>query len=305
MTAVITNLSQGETAQVIGDGISVQGITTGAPAVGITVGGLDPNGASVVNVWRRADNRRQAVKGARRRTITGADYFVDYEVPLGRDVWYELEFLEGALEPLVQSAGIRIDTDRGYLADPTVPASAVEIFSRGLPDGYVTLANGAVDVFELGSESTLHKLQETTLPVAITSGRSAVSGVNLPLLVDNTTQSALLRQLVESAVILQLRPLPEWSDLLPGTCYLLAQSCSVQQLDRHKGGQLEQWQLGGDLVGGRAAGVVVPLIRYGDGEPAWTTYCQLQDAMQTLTYLDVQRDPFGAETPAMAMMEES
>jgi len=303
VTAVVTNLSQGETAQVIGEGISLQGLTDGAPAVGITVGGLDPNGPSVVNVWRRADSRRQAVKGARRRTITGADYFVDYEVPLGRDVWYELEFLEGALEPLVQSAGIRIDTDRGYISDPTVPASAVEIFSQGLPDGYATLAHGAVDVFTLGSESALHKLQESTLPVAITSGRGALAGVGLPLLVDNSTQSALLRQLVESAVILMLRPLPEWSDLLPGVCYVLAQSCTVQQLDRHTGGTLEQWQLGGDLVAAPAAGVVVPVISYGDVEPAWATYGHLQDAMQTMTYLDAQRDPFGATTPAMAMTE--
>lgn len=301
MTAVVTNLSQGETAQVIGDGISVEGIVSGAPAVGITVGGLDPNSASVVNVWRRADGIRRAVKGGRRRTITGADYFVDYEVPLGRDVWYELEFLEGLLEPVVQSAGIRIDSDRGYVQDPAVPATAIEIFTRGLPNGYATLAEGALESVTYASESSVIHVQETSAPVVLTSGRRAASGIGIPLLVEDAAQSALLRQLVQSAVVLLLRPLPEWSSDVPGTCYLVAKDASVQPLNRHKGGTLERWNIAGDVVAAPAAGVVVPIISYGDVQPAWTTYGQLQDTMQAKTYLDVQRDPFGAGNEAAMM----
>lgn len=301
MTAVVTHLSQGETAQIIGDGISVEGLTEGAPAVGVTVGGLDPNSASVVNVWRRSDGVRRAVQGGRRRTVTGADYFVDYEVPLGRDVWYELEFLEGVLEPLVQSAGIRIDTDRGYLQDPAVPASAIEIFTAGLPAGYATLAEGALESVTYAAEATAIYVQQTAAPVVLTSGRRAASAVGVPLLIDDSSQSALLRQLVQSAVILLLRPLPEWSDDVPGTCYLVAREVTAQPLDRHKGGSLERWNIAGDVVAAPAAGVIVPTISYGDVQQAWTTYSQLQDVMQTKTYLDVQRDPFGAEGPAMFM----
>mgnify|MGYP006192676105 CR=1 FL=1 len=137
--------------------------------------------------------------------------------------------------------------------------------------------------------------------VSARTGRRAASGIGIPLLVEDTAQSALLRQLVQSAVVLLLRPLPEWSSDVPGTCYLVAKDASVQPLNRHKGGTLERWNIAGDVVAAPAAGVVVPIISYGDVQPAWTTYGQLQDTMQAKTYLDVQRDPFGAGNEAAMM----
>lgn len=295
MVAVATHLTRGDGAQVIGDGIQLEGLVDApAPRVGITIGGLDTTTTSVVNVWRTADGERTAVKGGRRREVAAADYIIDWEVPLNRDVWYELELVDGVLAPLVTEAGIRLDSDRGYIADPAVPTTTVEVFTQGLPGGAASLADGALRTVTYGSDATAINIMDSARPVVLTSGRRAATDVELSILVEDPTQTQLVRQLFRQSVIILVRGLPEWSDDLPGTCYLMVPKATPTMLNRHRGGTLELWEGAGQIVAAPAMDVIVPPVSYGDVEQAWLSYQQIQDAFTGRTYLDAQKDPFNS-----------
>ncbi|MGH3998394.1 MAG: carbohydrate binding domain-containing protein, partial [Pseudonocardiaceae bacterium] len=69
---------------------------TDAPCdrVEITITDLTPT-ENTATIWRTSDGKRGAVRGARRITMVTSEVVIDYEVPLGRTVTYELEVTAG------------------------------------------------------------------------------------------------------------------------------------------------------------------------------------------------------------------
>ena len=73
--------------------IAVEELADG-PWVGVTLTGLSA-GTDILTVWRTAGGVRQAVRGARDLEAIDSAFLIDYEVPLGRLVSYEVEVTAG------------------------------------------------------------------------------------------------------------------------------------------------------------------------------------------------------------------
>jgi hypothetical protein len=105
--------------------------------------------------------------------------------------------------------------------------------------------------------------------------------------------AADMRNLLQSASLVLVRPLPDWAAALPGLCYLVVGAPVEQPVDEAWGGELIRWELVGDLVAAPSMNVLVPLWTYGDVKQLWSTYQQAQTALAGKKYVTLLQNPTG------------
>lgn len=264
-----------------------------APRVGVTVTGLGV-GDSVVSLWRTADGERNPVRGARRIAMNDAAYIVDWDVPLGRAVSYEVEVISGPVGPSrTSSAAVVVESVTGWLMDPLVPQSAVPITYRYLPSGQPTFAASAMASLEYAADTQVFKILGSGRPMALFGQRMAASGVDFSLITDAAEENTRLRKLLQSTASLLVRVPASWTDALPGSCFAMVAKVSEAPVEAGNGGPLTLWSLSGDTVQAPVIRVLTASFTYGDVAILMSTYGQKQALMAGRTYLDDLKNPIG------------
>lgn len=278
-----------------GDGLQVVVLLDSpGPRTEITVDGLDPNGPTVLTLWRSSSgNKRRAVRGWSRRVVFGADFVVDTEVPLGRPVTYELQIHSGAVIPSSVQVTVTLTSEFGYIQDPLVAGSMVPVtggeHGGNLPQA--TLRGSAFAALERAVGGSLVPVLGSDEPVALFGQRMALSGIDFSAMTYAAEQATLLRSLLASTSLVLIRTLPAWGPL-PDLFYTVP-TVVEEQLNPWAGGTLTYWHLSGDQVAPPSLNIVVPLWSYDDVAALWSTYDEQQAAMTGAgaTYLDDLRDP--------------
>lgn len=263
-----------------------------APRVGLTVTGLGV-GVSVVSVWRTADGERLPVRGARRTQLNDAAYLIDWDVPLGRPVSYEVEVISGPSgASRTYSDSVTVAADTGWLMDPLVPQSAVPVVGGSGDEIY--LRSSALSQLEYGAEVSVFNIMGSDKPLALFGQRMAERGLDTSLSTRSAEQNARLEKLLKSTAQLLFRPLPGWGTrTLPGSLFLGNATATQLPVDVSWGGDLTWWDLKSDVVQAPTIRVLTATWTYGDVEILMDTYGQKQDLMAGRTYLDDLKNPLG------------
>lgn len=263
------------------------------PRAGVTVTGLGI-GESLVSVWRTADGERNPVRGARRASMNDASYIVDYDVPLGRPVTYEVEVLSGPSgASRVTSLAVTVDATSGCVMDPLVPQSAVPVSGGKDGDGPYLRAS-ALSQLEYQADVQVFNIMGSDKPLALFGQRMAERGMDTSMGVRSAEQNARLKKLLRSTAQLLFRPLPSWGEFdLPGTLFLANATATQLPVDVSWGGELTWWDLKSDVVAAPTIKVLTATFTYGDVQILMSTYGQKQDLMAGKTYLDDVKNPLG------------
>lgn len=268
---------------------------TDAPCgrVEITISDLDP-GENYITLWRTADGKRRAVRGARKWRVIGSDFIVDYEVPLSRTTQYDLEVVTGVSAGVViPSVNTTVTTTCGYIQDPLDPESAVKLYADVGPGGEPSLTADALRELGYEQDETLIGILGSDEPVAMIGQRMAASGIPFDVFTDVAQQSTNLRNLLRQAGVVLIRPLPGWSNGLPGLCYCSIKTVRELPVNDQFGGQIIEWKLTSTLVAAPTFNVMVAVVTYADVDALWTTYQSAQTALSGKTYLAVKKSPSG------------
>lgn len=263
------------------------------PRVEITITDVTPTD-NALTIWRTADGKRQAVRGARKWTVNGSNFVVDYEAPLGRPVAYDVEVVSGLnLGAGVAQQTATVNAAAGCIQDPLSPSSAIPVYSDASPNGEPWLRAAALKDLEYAAGMNIVPILGSPDPVALMGQRMSAANVDFSMLTNAAQQSTTLRNLLKQAPLLLVRPLPNWASALPGLCYLAAASPIEQPVTEAIGFSLIRWQLKGSLVAAPTMNVLVPVWTYGAVAALWATYQQAQTALASRTYLDVLKSPSG------------
>lgn len=270
------------------EGITVELLEGAFPSVGITVTGLAEGTPSFVTVWRSTEgNKRRIVRGWNDRVVYGGDFGIDYEVPLGRTVTYDL-VVRGEVVPEFLTHTVFVASDVGYIQDPLLPLGAVSVSGDKGPT-YFT--GSAFRALQYAVESSQVAILGSNEPVAMTGQRLAASGVDFNMVTRAAEQAAAMRHLLTTTPLVLVRPLPHWG-ALPDLIYTVP-SVVEEPLDVSWGGSFVRWNLTGDMVAPPSIQVLVARWTYGDVEALWATYADAQAVASArgITYLADQRDP--------------
>jgi hypothetical protein len=266
---------------------------TDAPTdrVQVTITDLPP-GNNVVNLWRSSsETARQAVRGVRRRTFVTSDFVEDFEPPLNTLLTYELEIVGGlGVGATSSTATITLTTTRGWIQDPLDPTTAVPIYADVSTLG-PNLTDSAIRSVEYPVDKTVLPISGSKLPMVLLGQRRAASDVSFEMESDSATYNGQLRDLTTNSPLLLIRPLPVWSDAMPGLCYVAADSIKET---REGWGNLKTWSITSPLYAPPTMDVLVPTWTYGDVAALWSTYQQAQTAHTCKSYFSVKKSPTGA-----------
>lgn len=261
------------------------------PRVGLTITGLGV-GDSVVSVWRTADGERNPVRGARRTTIVDAGFITDYDAPLGRPVFYEVEVISGPGGPSrTLTPTISVESSTAWLQDPLIPQSAVPVVLDDGEDGPY-LRGEALSQLEYAADVSLINIMGSDKPMALFGQRMAARGVPLSLAAQLLDHNVRLRQLLLSTAQLLFRPLPVL-DSVPGTMFVSIPIATEIPVDVAEGSHLTWWDLKADTVQAPVLKVLTAAFTWGDVSLLFDTYQQKQDVSAGKTYLEDIKNPLG------------
>lgn len=272
------------------------------PRAGIIVTGLGGT-EHTISIWRWSEGERVPVRGARSVSVVDSFYVEDFEVPLARDVYYELEIVAGENAGVQISRGqVNLESECGYIQDPLDPSRAVPI--RAVPKGNDTFfAPATFSTMAYESDVSTFNVMGSNRPVAIAGPRRAASGIPFSMVTVAERENRLLRDLVMQAPLLVIRPLPEWGTAILGSATYSAASMEEQPLRHAIGGVLTRWETTGDVVRGSGARVLVALYTYQDVAQIFATYDQKQAALVGKTYLDDVKAPLGDTEGAIDLQD--
>jgi len=280
-----------------GEGLQLEVFTDDpCPRVAITLDGLDPSGPSRVTLWRSAEGgKRRQVRGWSNRLVFGSDFGIDYEVPLGRPVRYDVQLISGAVTPDELTAYVQVDAEHGFVQDPLIPSGAVAVTGGegGGTDTIPTLRSSAFSALQYEMGWNAAQILGSDTPVGLMGQRMVASGVDFSVFTDAAEQTTALRQVLRTAAPVLVRTLPAWGDL-PDLMYLAA-SVTEEPLTVPWGGSLTHWVLSGDQVAPPSLNVLVPLWTYDDVQAVFDAYNYAYRQSLAVTagasYLDDQQDP--------------
>jgi hypothetical protein len=264
------------------------------PRVEVTISDVTPTD-NVVNVWRTADGKRQAVRGARKWTVNGSNFVVDYEVPLGRTAAYDLEITSG----LNRGAGVTeqttsVTSSTWWIQDPLVPSSAIAVNVSKQDSSLPYLTAAAVTALEYAAGMTIVPILGSSEPVALMGQRSIPAEVNFSMFTNAASVTTQLRNLIQQTPLLLLRPNGTRNNGVPGLAYYSSMRPIEHPITVAFGGTLTNWEMKGDLVAAPSMNVLVPIWTYGTVSALWATYQAAQTAHAGGSYLDDLKSPSGA-----------
>jgi hypothetical protein len=282
-------------------GVSVEELDVdGAPQVGVTVTGLDPDNESVISVevsWDGGDTW-YGVRGAERVTVTGAAFFRDFVPPLNVVATYRVVLHQGADEPDPSQDTITVTSDRAWIQDPLDPRGAIPVVCDTTTGG-ISLQAESFSTFNREQFADRVAVEGSRYPVASVGARQAPSDVPLHLRAFAASQGALvrsLRVLFDQAGVLVLRGLPDGVPL-DAVAHVTAGTVTEVPLVGGLMGVFNDWHLVVDQVRPTSMKVVVPWFTYDQVAALWQEWesgATYDDAVGTRpgdTYLDWQRDP--------------
>lgn len=263
------------------------------PRVEVTVTDLAPSN-QVVNVWRTSDGRRQAVRGARGRTMVAADFVIDYEAPLNRSLTYEMEVTTGVNAlAVITPATVTVSSQYWWIQDPLVPSSAIALAVTKGDSSRPVLTAAAVKTLEYAASVSVLPVLGSAEPVALMGTRSIAGNVDFSMFTQAASATTALRNLIKQTPLLLVRPNGARNDGIPGVAYFASSKPVEHPVTVAFGGTLTSWQLTGDLVAAPTMNVLVPVWTYGTVQALWATYQQAQTTLGGKTYLDVLKSPSG------------
>lgn len=263
------------------------------PRVEVTISGLTA-GASVVNVWRTADGKRQAVRGARKRNVNGSDFLVDYEVPQGRVVSYDLEIVTGPdAGTATPTQTVMVDSGQWVIQDPLTPGTAIALNVTKQDSTAPYLTASAVKSLEYASSVTIIPILGSPDPVALVGQRQSAANLSLDMFTNMAEVTTTLRNLLMQSGVLLVRPTNTRNNGIPGLSYFVSAKPVEKPVTVAFGGTLTNWALTGDLVAAPTMNVLVPVWTYGAVQALFATYAQDLAAKAGKTYLDVLKSPSG------------
>lgn len=262
------------------------------PRVGVTIANLHATNPSRITLWRTANGVREWVRGCRNRVVTGSEFVWDYEVPLGREVTYELEVLQGDVIPTDNRPITALDVSAGWIQDPLQPSNSVEVSGGDPRKGAPELLPTAFKKLTRSMAHNIVPILGSAYPAALGGQRLAAAGVDFSVMTSTAEYTTLLRHILETAYPVLLRPLPEWGPL-PPLCYLAAGDPEELPINHALGGSLTRWNLEGDLVASPGLSIVVPVWTYADIDALWSSYQEAQLAAQNIgaSYIEEIRNP--------------
>lgn len=291
--AGVANASASTAVTYIPQLILVQKSDAPCPRVEITITDLVPT-TSIVNVWRTADGKRQAVRSARGRTLLGSDFITDYEAPLGRVVAYDLEILTGSsAQAVVNQQTITVNSASWWIQDPLVPSSAIPVNVTKQDSSAPYLTAAAVKSLEYSAAVSIIPIMGSPEPVALMGNRTLPAGVDFSMFTNTAQVTTTLRNLIQQTPLLLVRPNGIRNNGIPGLAYYASAKPIEHPVTVAFGGTLTNWQLTGDLVAAPTMNVLIPIWTYGSVQALWDTYQQAQTTLAAKTYLGVLKSPTG------------
>lgn len=248
------------------------------PRVGVTITGLGI-GDSVVTVWRTADGEREAVRGARRATMTDANFITDYAAPLGRPVTYEVEVISGPTGAArAYAEPVTVNSATGFIQDALVPQNSVPVIGGDGDEVYLRPA--ALKALEYNADISIFDVMGSNKPLALFGQRGAEKGLDTSLGAASAEQNARLKNLLKSTGQLLFRPLPSMGEYgMTGSLYLANAKATQLPVDVSWGGQLTWWDLKSDVVAAPTIRVLTATFTWGDVSILFSTWQQKQDAI--------------------------
>jgi hypothetical protein len=263
------------------------------PRVEVTITDVTPTD-NVVNVWRTADGRRQAVRGARKLTVNGSNFLIDYEIPLGRTVAYDLEVTSGLnLGVGVTQQTATVTSTTWWIQDPLVPSSAIALDVTKNDSTKPYMASASLKNLDYRAQMSVIPILGSSAPVALMGQRMDAANVAFDLFTNMASVTTQLRNLLKQTPLLLVRSPGLRNDGMPGLAYFGSASAMECPVTVAFGGSLTEWQLKGDLVAAPSMNVLVPVWTYGTVAALWGTYQAAQTAHAGGTYLDDLKSPSG------------
>lgn len=265
-----------------------------APKAGITITDLGI-GASVVNVWRIADEERQPVRGARRITMNDAGFLTDWDVPTNRPVVYQVEVLSGPNGAArVTAETLTVESEYSWLMDTFVPQSAMPLVGKRKDNGDVYLRGPALSALEYSSDTSMFNVMGSNKPIGLFGERMAEVGLDLSMGTRSAAENKRLKKLIRSTSSFLFRPGPELDGVeLEGSMFILNPTATQLPVDTSWGGEMTWWDFKSNTVQAPTIKVLTATFTYGDVAMLYTTYGQKQAAMAGKTYLDDLKNPLG------------
>lgn len=271
--------------------VALERLDAGGPSVGITIDGLATSGPSRFTVWRQIPGQeRTVVQGMSDVEATGAAYVVDYLPPLGREVRYMIDVIEGD-EPVGGSdAMIMIASDTAWLQDALNPLLAVEVAIKPGRGQFTWFTPEAFAKIERATSTEVVVPMGARIPVVMASRRRGPSSVPLNMVTDAAEAGALMRELFMEGTHLVLR-VPPLIRQLDAVTHLGAVDASEDPArTAFLGGHLTYWNVTGTQSRGPRVAAYTALWTYDDVADLYEgyTYADLVDGRR---YVDWQAHP--------------
>ena len=273
---------------ILAEAVFTEVITDPVPGVGVTISGLDPAAPSVVTLYRQSPGRaREVVPGVNGRIVFGADFFVDYSVPLSVPVKYTFD-VDGIV---AASSTIQVDSDVCWLQDPVNPFNSTPLGLRS-EQGIPALLGGSFDSVTRTIPAEVTGIMGGSFPVALGGTRQAPSAVPLRIETNSVADSARLRSIFDESYPVMLRTVAPIT-MVPAVMYLHAEVTETPQVTTFIGNPDDHWiiwDLTVTVVRPPTSGVLVARLTYQDIADfyAGSTYADMVDGR---TYLDWQKAP--------------
>lgn len=262
------------------------------PAVGVTITGLDPAGPSTVTLWRSTPGQvRTVVPGVVDKVIFGAEYVVDYAVPLGVPVTYTVEVTSGAVVPDDLSATILVESDVCWVQDPVNPFNSLPMSATG-KRGFALIEADSLAALSRSVSGTVTQVMGSSFPVAMGGTRQAPEGAAMRISTWTAEQTNQLRAVLDESYPLLFRGTLPFHGLLPPSAYL---HVDVSEEPRGpslhgEGEHYTAFALTATVVRPPTSGVVVARLTYQAVADyyAGSTYADMVDGR---SYLEWQKAP--------------
>lgn len=248
-----------------------------------------PSGAERVEVWRYVDTEASEVRGGRINSPSST-YLVDYEVPFGVAVTYEVSGWLGTT--LVGTTGrsesvhVRsphVDPSWVWLQDPLAPSTAMV-----LPMG-----GGSARMRQFSRPSQIVRRLGGRDATMIASPLGRASGISFALYAETSEISARLEDLFAHAAPVLLRSSPDVP--LPRLAYLGIEEFEADPMDAHDAPARDWtiWRFTASIVRPPSASVVVPTYTWADFAVDYEglTHADMAALRAGQTWLDWQKDP--------------
>jgi hypothetical protein len=233
--------------------------TTPGPGVEVYFPTLDAAGATIT-VWRVADGSREAVRGAKRATVSGDFVITDWEIPFGVVSTYVGELFDASgASVLGGSSAITVDRDDVYISNPVDPEQVYIVNLEAASFGRIQRTRRTEQVLVMGVQR----------PFEQNWGLGGIESLPFTLWTETVSDSSKIDLLLQSSPLL-IRTPPRFSTL-PRSLSASIKQPEQTPFDWRANGTTIVWSLVVDEVQPIGKAIIRPLITWDDWMAAFPT----------------------------------